>query len=314
MAAGERWTVDDIPDLSGRLALVTGGNSGLGFETGLALAGAGAQVVLACRDGGRASRAVEAIRARHPGSRVGAMALDLASLASVREFAKAFSAEHDRLHILCNNAGVMALPYRVTADGFEMQFGTNHLGHFALTGLLLEKLAAAGDDARIVTVSSTMHRIGRIRFDDLQWTRGYRKWRAYGQSKLANLLFAYELQRRLEAAGADLRSLAAHPGYAATNLQATGPQMAGSSAMERVMHFGNRFFSQSAAMGAQPTLRAATSPDARGGDYYGPGGPFEMAGPPVKVRSSRRSHDRDVARGLWEVSSRLTGVAYEALA
>jgi NAD(P)-dependent dehydrogenase (short-subunit alcohol dehydrogenase family) len=306
------WTEADVPDLSGRLAVVTGANSGLGFETARVLAGAGARVVMACRDAGRGARAQEAIRAGAPRGEAVVMPLDLSSLASVRDFAKAFGDRFDRLDLLCNNAGVMALPLRRTADGFEMQFGTNHLGHFALTGLLLEPLQAA-DAARVVTVSSTAHRIGRIRFDDLQWTRGYGKWPAYGQSKLANLLFAYELQRRFERAGWPVQSLAAHPGYASTELQATGPRMEGNAFMVRFMGWANGIFSQSAAMGALPSLYAACAPEARGGEYYGPGRLFEMMGPPARVGSSRRSRDEDAARRLWEVSAELTGVDYAAL-
>jgi NAD(P)-dependent dehydrogenase (short-subunit alcohol dehydrogenase family) len=306
------WSEADVPDLSGRIAVVTGANSGLGFETARVLAGAGARVVLACRDAGRAGGAIEAIRARHAGADVVALALDLASLASVRDFAKAFSDRYDRLDLLCNNAGVMAIPERRTADGFEMQIGTNHLGHFALTGLLLDQLRAA-EAARVVTVSSTMHKLGRIRFDDLNWSRGYQKWPAYGQSKLANLLFAYELQRRFEQAGWSAQSLAAHPGYASTELQATGPRMEGSAFRERFMGLANRVFSQSAAMGALPTLRAATAPDSRGGEYYGPGGFMEMQGPPVRVESNRRSRDPEAARRLWDLSAELTGVRYETL-
>ena len=196
------WTAEDIPDLTGKTIIVTGGNSGIGYEAALQLAGKRANVVLACRDPGRAGDAVERIRSAHPKASVDVMALDLASLASVRSFAEAFSRRHDRLDVLCNNAGVMALPYRRTADGFEMQLGTNHLGHFALTGLLLERLLSTAA-ARVVNVSSTAHRMGKMRFDDLQWEHGYGKWRAYGQSKLANLLFTYELQRRLAAAKAN---------------------------------------------------------------------------------------------------------------
>jgi hypothetical protein len=206
----------------------------------------------------------------------------------------------------------MALPYRKTADGFEMQFGTNHLGHFALTGLLLDRLLAT-PGARVVTVSSGAHRMGNIRFDDLQWERGYGKWRAYGQSKLANLLFTYELQRRLDAQSAPLIAVACHPGYAATNLQFAGPRMEGASFMESLSALSNDYFAQNAAMGALPTLYAATAADVRGGDYIGPDGFAELWGHPRKVQSNRRAHDRDLARRLWEISESLTGVRYEAL-
>jgi NAD(P)-dependent dehydrogenase (short-subunit alcohol dehydrogenase family) len=301
-----------MPDLAGRTVVVTGGNSGLGYEATLAFAREGARVVMACRDPERAAAAREAIARAVPGGSVEAMALDLASLASVRDFAKDFLQRERVLDILVNNAGVMALPYRKTVDGFEMQFGTNHLGHFALTGLLLERLLGT-PGARIVTVSSTMHRIGRIRFDDLQSERSYSKWLAYGQSKLANLLFTYELDRRLRAAGANALAVACHPGYAATNLQAAGPRMMGSGLRERGMLLVNRVFSQSAAMGALPTLYAATSPDVRGGDYIGPDGFMEMAGHPQRVASSRRSRDPQAAARLFEVSEELTGVRFDTV-
>ena len=304
-----KWTADDIPDLSGKTIIVTGGNSGIGYEASLQLAGKGAHVVLACRDPKKAQAAVARLRAAHPEAEVGEMALDLASLDSVRRFAGDFLSANRELHVLCNNAGVMALPYRRTADGFEMQIGTNHLGHFALTGLLLERLLAT-PGSRVVTVSSGAHRVGKIRFDDLQWEKGYRKWMAYGQSKLANLLFTYELQRRLEARAAGTLAVACHPGYAATNLQLAGPQMEGSSLMEWLSDVGNRLLAQSAAMGALPTLYAATAPDVRSGDYIGPDGPGEMWGHPRKVQSNARSRDRDAARRLWGVSEKLTGVKY----
>jgi NAD(P)-dependent dehydrogenase (short-subunit alcohol dehydrogenase family) len=309
MAGHRRWTVDDIPDSSGRTVVVTGGNSGIGYEAARALAGKGAHVVLACRDRRRASDAADAIRRAQRHARVEVMTLDLASLESVRAFAEAFRQHHKVLHVLVNNAGVMALPYRTTAEGFEMQFGTNHLGHFALTGLLLECVLAT-PGARVVTVSSVAHRFGRIRFDDLQSTRRYQKWEAYGQSKLANLLFTYELQRRFVGVGARAIAVACHPGYSATNLQAAGPRMAGTPFMERAMAAANRVLAQSAAMGALPTVYAATAADVNGGDYIGPDGVGEMWGYPRKVRSSARSHDADAARRLWEESEVLTGVRY----
>lgn len=308
----EHWTADHMPDLAGRTVVVTGANSGLGYEASLAFARKGARVVMACRDPGRADTAREAALRAVPGGSVDTMPLDLASLASVRDFAKSFLQRERVLDVLVNNAGVMALPFRKTVDGFEMQFGTNHLGPFALTGLLLERLLGT-PGARIVTVSSTAHRIGRIRFGDLQWERGYSKWAAYGRSKLANLLFTYELDRRLRAAGANALAAACHPGYAATNLQATGPRMHGSALRERGMLLMNRLFSQSAAMGALPTLYAATSPDVRGGDYIGPDGFMEIAGHPKRVASSRRSRDPRTAARLFEVSEELTGVRFDAI-
>jgi NAD(P)-dependent dehydrogenase (short-subunit alcohol dehydrogenase family) len=303
------WTAADLPDLSGKTIIVTGANSGIGYEAALEFARHRAAVILACRSVDKASTALAQIKSASPDAAVEAMELDLASLSSVRAFADAFKKNHDRLHILCNNAGVMAIPYRRTADGFEMQMGTNHFGHFALTGLLFDLLLAT-DHARVVTVSSGAHRMGSIRFDDLNWQHGYRRWLAYGQSKLANLLFCMELQRRLEKARARMISVACHPGYAATNLQAAGPRMAGSSMMESLMGVANSLFAQSAVMGALPTLYAATSPEVRGGDYIGPGGFAEMWGTPVKVGRSSAASDASAAARLWEVSEQLTGVHY----
>ncbi len=304
-----RWTVDDIPDQSGKTVIITGANSGLGYESALALAGKGAHVVLACRDQEKGRAAVEQIRARHARATVTLMALDLCSLEAIRRFADAALEQFPQLHVLLNNAGVMALPYRTTADGFEMQFGTNHLGHFALTGHLLERLNAT-PGARVVTVSSGFHRLGRIRFDDPHWQRGYRRWPAYGQSKLANLLFAYELHRRLAASGAGTSSVAAHPGYAATNLQAAAPRMEGSTLLERINNLGNALFAQSAAHGALPQLYAAACPEVRSGEYFGPDGIGEMRGHPKRVTSNARSLDTDAARRLWGLSEQLTGVRY----
>ena len=302
-----------MPALTGATWIVTGGNSGLGFETARALARSGADVLIACRDPERADAAVARLRAGNPRGEVEAMALDLASLASVRAFASAFLGRQLPLHGLVNNAGVMALPRRETVDGFEMQLGTNHLGHFALTGLLLEPLLAT-PGSRIVNVSSTMHKLGRMRWDDLHGERSYGKWSAYGQSKLANLLFTYELQRRLGAKRAETISLACHPGYAATNLQYAGPRMQGSSWLEAGAGLLNRLFAQSAAMGALPTLYAATAPGVRGGEYFGPGGFAEMWGAPNRVRSSGRSQDAADAARLWEISQDATGVRFDALA
>jgi NAD(P)-dependent dehydrogenase (short-subunit alcohol dehydrogenase family) len=312
MAGSARWTLEDVPDLSGRTVVVTGGNSGIGFEAALGFARRGALVVLACRDLGKARAAAAAMHAIEPRASVEPMPLDLASLASVRRFAAEFAATRASLDVLCNNAGVMAIPHRTTTDGFEMQLGTNHLGHFALTGLLLDRLLAA-PRARVVNVSSNAHKMARIHFDDLHGKRRYEKWDAYGQSKLANLLFAYELQRRFERAAARAISVACHPGYAATNLQVAGPRMARSKGMERLWTLANVLFSQSAAMGALPTLYAASAPDVEGGDYIGPDRFFENKGYPRKARSSPRSHDRESAARLWEISAELTGVRYEAL-
>jgi NAD(P)-dependent dehydrogenase (short-subunit alcohol dehydrogenase family) len=238
------------------------------------------------------------------------VALDLADLSSIAAAADAVARRADRIDVLMNNAGVMAIPLQRTADGFEMQFGTNHLGHFALTGRLLPLLLAA-PSPRVVTTSSQAHRIGRMHWDDLQANDRYSKWPAYGQSKLANLLFMRELDRRAREVGVNLVSVAGHPGYASTHLQAVGPQMAGSRLMGRTMDLGNRIFAQSDADGALPQLYAATMPDVRGGDYYGPSGVFEMRGSPKKVTPTKAAQNAGDARRLWEISEKETGVVYE---
>jgi NAD(P)-dependent dehydrogenase (short-subunit alcohol dehydrogenase family) len=306
------WTAEDMPDLSGKTIIVTGGNSGLGFEAARKLVGRRAHVVLACRDPRKAAEAIDAIRSEHPDASIESMHLDLSDLRTVRRFADTFREHHDRLHVLCNNAGVMAIPRRTTADGFELQFGTNHLGHFALTGLLLEPLLAALG-ARVVTVSSYAHRLGRIAFDDLNGERGYGKWTAYAQSKLANLLFVIELNHRAGVSGADLTSVGCHPGYAATNLQFVGPRMESSFLLEKGAALLNRMLAQSAEMGALPILYAATASGVCGGDCIVPDGPAEAWGHPKKVSLVPRAQDRDTARALWKVSEELTGVRYEAL-
>ena len=305
-----RWTADSIPDQRGKLAVITGASSGIGYEAASALAARGARVILAIRSVEKGRLAAESIRRASPGAALEVLPLDLADLASVRGFAEAFLRRGEPLPLLINNAGVMALPFRRTADGFEMQFGTNHLGHFALTGLLLPAVLAA-PGARVVTVSSGAHTAGAIDFANLDGARGYQPWRAYSQSKLANLLFAYELQRRLAAAGADAISVGCHPGYAATNLQAAGPRMEGSRLKEAIMGAANALFAQSARMGALPTLYAATAPGVNGCDYIGPTGLGGMRGYPGKARSSTRSYDEDTARRLWDISEQLTGVHYE---
>lgn len=307
------WTLRDVPDLTGRTIIVTGANSGLGLEAARALAGCGAHVVLACRSAERAEAARGSILASHPKASVEVASLDLANLSSVRVFGAAFAARNARLDVLCNNAGVMALPRRETVDGFEMQIGTNHLGHFALTGLLLPLLLRT-PGSRVVTQSSGMHRIGRIAFDDLHGSTRYGRWSAYGQSKLANLLFAYELQRRLASLGAGTISVACHPGYAATELQFAGARMENSPLMERIFALGNRLLAQDAASGALPMLYAATVPDVRGGEYFGPDGVGEMWGSPKRVVSNARSRDVTVASRLWALSEDLTRIRYEALA
>jgi NAD(P)-dependent dehydrogenase (short-subunit alcohol dehydrogenase family) len=307
-----RWTTADIPDLAGRRAVVTGANSGLGFETALALAKAGVHVVLACRDEAKGTDALDRIGRMAPGTDVTLRRLDLADLASVRAFAAEVCSAEDALDILVNNAGVMAIPRRETVDGFEMQFGTNHLGHFALTGLLLDRLLAR-PGARVVTITSTAAQIGRITFGDLQRSRHYSKWSAYGQSKLANQLFTLELSRRAAGRGANLVSAAAHPGYAATGLQGVGPAMSGSTLRLRLTDLENRIFAQSAASGALPGLYAATAPEVKGGQYFGPDRLFGMRGHPTLVPFVRAARDPETARRLWEISEELTEVHFGAL-
>jgi NAD(P)-dependent dehydrogenase (short-subunit alcohol dehydrogenase family) len=287
-----KWTAADIPDQNGRTCVVTGANSGLGAVIATELARAGAQVIVACRDVAKGEQAAAAMPGHTEVRR-----LDLSDLASVRELAAGLG----EIAVLVNNAGVMATPKGLTKDGFELQIGTNHLGHFALTGLLLGRITD-----RVVTMSSTAHRNGRIDLEDLSWERrGYRRWGAYGQSKLANLLFTYELQRQLTAAGSDRNALAAHPGYAATNLQ-----FHTDSFQDRAMGITNRLFAQSAQMGALPALYAATFPSLPGGSYVGPDGPFEQRGYPKVVRSNRRSYDEPTAAALWSLSEQLTGVTF----
>jgi NAD(P)-dependent dehydrogenase (short-subunit alcohol dehydrogenase family) len=293
------WGESDISDQTGVVAVVTGANSGIGYETARALAAKGARVVLACRSSDRGSDAESRIRAAVPGADVRFKALDLASLASVEAFAKEFVAEESRLDLLCNNAGIMMPPLGRTADGFELQFGTNHLGHFALTGRLLDPIRASGR-ARVICVSSLAHFSGRLNFDDLNWQRSYNAISAYGRSKLANLLFTRELHRRFEAAGIAALAAAAHPGSTRTNLQQHWKLMEGLV----------KVFSQGAADGALPTLYAGTASDVRGGEYFGPSGFMGCFGSPDRARSSALSKDRALARRLWEASEELTGAAY----
>jgi NAD(P)-dependent dehydrogenase (short-subunit alcohol dehydrogenase family) len=358
-----RWTARDVPDQSGRIAVVTGASGGLGLETAAVLAGRGATVVLACRDLGKAERAAERIRdhaaqirdhdgqnrshyeqnrshheqnrSHHEQNRshhgrnrshdgrdrdrdgrasVQVIRLDLGSLDSVREAAAEIRSACSRLDLLINNAGVMAVPQGRTADGIERHFGINHLGHFALTGLLLDRLLGT-PGSRIVTVSSIGHRMGSgvMQFDDLEFNRDYKPWNAYWQSKLANLLLTYELQARLAAAGADPIALAAHPGNARTELWRNS-SLADRIAYRPELRMLTFWFAQSAYMGALATLRAATDPDAGGGEYYGPPGRLQFTGYPVRVESSAASHDNEAARRLWDVSEEMTGVSYRILA
>lgn len=308
------WTTNDIPDQTGKLAVVTGATGGLGLETALALAGKGAEVVLAARNPQKGAEAERLIRARHPAARVRFDLLDLGDLASVAAFAERHLALGRPIDILVNNAGVMALPKRqTTVDGFEMQFGTNYLSHFALTGRLLHLLTAAPsrpEGARVVQLSSMAHRGGRIRLDDLNYQTGYRPWPVYQQSKLAMLMFAIELQRRSDSEGWGLTSVAAHPGFARTDLIVNGPASNGGGLFAWGSGILAMFLSHSAADGALPTLMAATQPRVKPGGYYGPQGWQEMKGPPGVAEIKPQAQDADVARRLWVESERLTGVRY----
>jgi NAD(P)-dependent dehydrogenase (short-subunit alcohol dehydrogenase family) len=303
-----RWTVDDIPDQTGRTVLITGANSGLGLRSAEALAAKGARVLMACRNETKAVEACDRVADEATGPAPEVVLLDLADLGSVRACAEKVLAMGDRLDVLINNAGVMAVPLGRTVDGFEMQFGINHLGHFALTGLLLPALRRS-EAPRVVTVSSNVHRTGRINWDDLAAERSYRRWPAYSQSKLANLLFSYELDRRARQAGSDLVSVAAHPGYASTHLLSVGAEQSGRRLTGLIMSAG-RLFAQSDAMGALPQLYAATAPDVEGGQYFGPDRLFELRGHPQQVSASSSARDPETARRLWETSEDLTGVTY----
>lgn len=299
------WTADDISDQSGRIAVVTGANSGLGFETAAALGAHGGTVVMAARNADRLQAAMAELRRRHPGADLEPTVVDLASLASVREAAARILAAHAKLDLLVDNAGVMAIPRAETADGFEMQFGTNYLGHFALTGLLLPAMVST-PSSRVVLVTSLARWAGWIDFSDLNGRKRYGRWKAYGQSKLADLVFAVELDRRLRSARAETIALAAHPGYAATNLQTD------TSWFKNTYYaIGNRVLAQSAQAGAWPQLYAATAPGVHGGELYGPGRAGGLRGHPKRERIESRARSAEVARRLWEVSVNATGVAYE---
>ena len=307
------WSVDDVPDQTGRRIVITGANSGIGFEAAKVLARKGARVVMACRSLDRGEAAAEEIRGsiqkagETAAGDIAIRQLDLADLESVTSFPERLAPDGRPIDVLVNNAGIMGIPRRETEDGFERQFGVNHLGHFALTGVLFESLA---DDARVITVSSGMHERGTIDFEDLHGEESYGKWDAYAASKLANLLFAYELDRRVEDVDVDIISAGVHPGYADTSLQSRGPEMAGSTVRKAMMRAANAIFAQPAENGALPTLYAATAPDVEGGEYYGPGGLLTMRGSPERQRSSKRSYDRETARRLWGVSEELTGVEF----
>ncbi|MDT0321497.1 oxidoreductase [Streptomyces millisiae] len=302
MSERQRWTAERIQDQTGRVFVVTGANSGLGLATTRAIARAGGHVILAVRDESRGARAAAGITAAQPGADLEVRRLDLSDLDSVRAFADRLRADHPRLDVLVNNAGVMAPPRTLSAQGHELQFACNHLGHFALTGLLLDRLAA-GRDPRVVTVSSVNHRQARIRFDDLTGERGYSPMAFYNQSKLANAVFGVELHRRLTEAGSPVASVLAHPGYTATNLQTSA-----TVGLWRVLlgRLGNPLLAQPADRGALPQLYAATEPGVAGGEFIGPGGPAELRGAPTRVRPAPRATDPETGRRLWELSERLT--------
>ncbi|ORW00946.1 SDR family NAD(P)-dependent oxidoreductase [Mycobacterium kyorinense] len=305
MSAGGKWSEADVPDQSGRIAIVTGANTGIGYHTAAVLARCGAHVVLAVRNPEKGNAALARIVAAQPRADVTLAELDLSSLDSVRAAAERLRANYPRIDLLINNAGVMYTPKQLTADGFEMQFGTNHLGHFALTGLLLDHLLGVRG-SRVVTVSSNAHRFrASIHFDDLQWERSYDRIAAYGQSKLANLLFTYELQRRLAEQQKNTIAVAAHPGTSNTELTRNLPTI-----LKPANALLGPLLFQSAAMGALPTLRAATDPNVEGGQYYGPDGFGQQRGYPKLVESSGQSHDEELQRRLWAVSEELTGVTF----
>ncbi|MFE0043637.1 oxidoreductase [Streptomyces albireticuli] len=299
----DRWTADHIPDQTGRTIVVTGANSGLGYVTARELARHGAHVILTARNTGKGGAALDRLRGELPGAAVELRTLDLADLDSVRAFADALDAPVD---VLVNNAGIMMPPRSLTKQGFEAQFGTNHLGHFALTGLLLERLRA-GRDPRVVTVTSTLHKNGAIHFDDLDGARSYSPRGFYAQSKYANVLFALELDRRLRASAVPVRSVLAHPGYSATNLQSSGP----TGLLRAILKVTNRLLAQDVETGALNQLYAATSPHARGGRFIGPDGRNEAKGHPTFVRPAASATDPETARRLWDLSERLTGVRYD---
>lgn len=295
-----KWDANDIPEQRGKVVIVTGSSSGIGFETARVLASKGALVILAVRNLTKGNNAIDRIKTQFKNCEVSIMELNLADLGSIKNFAENFKKNFSRLDLLINNAGVMIPPYSKTADGFELQFGTNHLGHFALTGLLMD-LIKNTKDSRIINVSSGAHRTGNLNFEDLNWEkRKYKPWRAYGDSKIANLYFTYELQRRYDNSDPGIIAAASHPGWTATDLQR----------YSGIFRFFNPFFAQKPAMGALPTLYAATAPHVKSGDFFGPGGWQEWRGYPKKVESNKLSHDKNIAAQLWNISEELTGIKF----
>jgi NAD(P)-dependent dehydrogenase (short-subunit alcohol dehydrogenase family) len=309
VTGGPTWGVADIGDLTGRVALVTGANSGIGYATAAALADHGAHVVLACRNEERARQARDKLESELDRCSLELLPLDLADLVSVRRAAESFLSEHARLDLLVNNAGVMGTPYRQTADGFELQMATNHLGHFALTGLLLDRLVTT-ERSRVVTVSSLVHRIGRLRLDDVGGDAPRNTWVSYGTSKLANLLFTLELSRRLDAAGVRTAAVAAHPGWTRSNLAGSGAALGRNRLRRKLSRAAGSTLGQSAAAGALPVLCAATSSSVHSGQYVGPAHLAELYGPPRLARRSARARDAVGAAALWRASEELTGVRY----
>jgi len=297
----EKWTIENIGDQSGKTVIVTGSSSGIGYETAKVFADNGAEVIIAVRNATKGKNAEEKIKLQNPNANVKVMIVDLANLKSVREFAEKFNAGYDKLNLLINNAGVMIPPYSKTADGFELQFGTNHLGHFALTALLFDKLKAT-PDSRIVNVASMAHKYGNINFDDLNWEkRNYKAWSAYGDSKIANLYFTYYLANEIAKSDINTKVTASHPGWTATDLQRHSG----------MFEFLNKFFAMPAEQGVLPTLRAAIDTEAQSRDYFGPNGFQEWRGFPVKVESNKLSHNMEIAGKLWEVSEELTGIKFK---
>ncbi|MBC5793206.1 MAG: SDR family NAD(P)-dependent oxidoreductase [Nanohaloarchaea archaeon] len=304
------WTADDLPDLKSKKIIVTGANSGLGFEAAKEFVLKGATVIMACRNMEKAEEAAEEIKSEDLEGSLDVLELDLASLKSIESFAEEYRKNHNELHVLCNNAGVMAIPRKETENGFEYQFGVNHLGHFALTSELVELLEKTEGETRVVNQSSGLHESGSLDFDDLMLEDNYDKWKAYGNSKLANILFTKELDRRLKENDLNIRSVACHPGYASTNLQYKGPEESGSRLRLLGMKVANSLFAQSAAKGALPMLYASTSPDVQGGEYIGPGGFRNMRGYPEKQQPSNEARDLEVAEKLWNRSEDLTGKSF----
>jgi len=304
-----KWTVDDISQQDGKIVIVTGANSGLGFNTTKALALKGAKVIMACRNLEKGEKARQLIINEDVAVEPEVWQLDLASLASVKQFALKFSAVHERLDLLINNAGLMAIPYNKTEDGFEMQFGVNHLGHFALTSRLWPFLSGT-EDSRVIQVSSLAHLIGEIRFEDIHWEKTYKKWGAYGMSKLANLLFVRELANRLTETGSGVKVAAAHPGYADTELQAKSAKMEGKQLGAKAMNLINKVVAQSGEKGALPSLYAATADGVEQGAFFGPGGLLKMQGWPVPDSPSKKLVTNEVAGQLWKLSETLTSMEF----